>query len=729
MQLIFKNDRFEFVCDKSERQVPKEAGFRFDWNSHTWYTTDAIVAYRVAHYNADAATLRQIEDQMKTDAPTITYTGTEYVWRSSIAFKDLPKKAGFRWNPDSKVWVTSDWDKAAKLEQYMDSAAQAQVSKAQVKHKASVELSRSASASVSIPAPAGLDYLPYQKAGIQYALDRDAVLIGDEMGLGKTIQAIGVLNANPSFRKVLIVCPASLRLNWKRELEKWQVNNRSIAIVNTKMHKTGLPDADIVICNYDIAHKYKQYLDAVQWDVLIADEAHYLKNPKTKRTQSIFGSEKGDYSPIKAHKRIILTGTPIPNRVKEIWPILRFLDGATWNNFVKFGIRYCAGHQGKFGWDFDGASYLSELQDKLRSTVMVRRLKADVLKELPPKVRQVIHLDQNGAAGMIAKEQKAYADFERITSQMQAQAELALLRSEREYEMAVASLQEYRKIAFQELSKFRHALALEKVEPVIEFVQNAIEDENHKVVLFAHHTDVIERFKAAFGDKAVSLTGSTPMLERQKAVDRFQTDKSVQVFIGNILAAGVGLTLTASSHVVFAELDWVPANMQQAEDRTHRIGQVNTVLVQHLVFDGSLDAKMAQTLIDKQAVMDALLDKQTGYTVDTTAIQSAPVAVQPVYLDNELAEKRQNAYQRVSVAELDSLVISAGDMAKIHAGLRIIASYCDGATALDNMGFNRIDSHIGKLLASKSSLTAREAALGKRLVTRYKRQLPEELRF
>ena len=723
MKLIYSNDRYEFACEKHERQVPKDAGFRFDWDSCKWYTTDATIAQRVLHY-ADTEVQSIVAAQARQSAPTLTFNGTDYIWKSTIAFKDLPKQAGFRWNPDSKVWYTRDWDKAAKLSQYMDSDTRAQMEKAQGKYSASLALSRAATADVAIPAPKGLDYLPYQKAGIQYALDRDAVLIGDSMGLGKTIQAIGVLNASPQLRKVLVLCPASLRLNWKREMEKWQVSNRSIAIVNTKQHKNCLPDADIIICNYDIAHKYKQHLDAVQWDVLIADEAHYLKNPKTKRTQAVFGSDKGDVSAIKAHKRIVMTGTPIPNRVKEIWPILRYLDGNTWNNFVQFGIRYCAGHRGQYGWNFDGASYLSELQDKLRSTIMVRRLKEEVLKELPAKIRQVVHLEQNGDAGMIAQENKAYADFERNMLRMKAEAELALLESEQAYNAAVEKLKTFKKVAFQELSLFRHALAVSKADAVIEFVQNAIEDENHKVVLFAHHTDVIDKFKAAFGDKAVSLTGSTPMLERQKAVDRFQTDKSVQVFIGNILAAGVGLTLTASSHVVFAELDWVPGNMQQAEDRTHRIGQKNTVLVQHLVYNGSLDAKMAQTLVDKQNVMDTMLDAQTDFKRDTTQIEAqTPDAV---YLDETLASNREQAYTRFPVKELDVYTFSEQEKARIQEGLGIIASYCDGAKSMDGMGFNKVDSYIGKILAYKAGLTNREAALGKRLLTKYKRQLPAD---
>jgi SWI/SNF-related matrix-associated actin-dependent regulator 1 of chromatin subfamily A len=166
-------------------------------------------------------------------------------------------------------------------------------------------------------------------------------------------------------------------------------------------------------------------------------------------------------------------------------------------------------------------------------------------------------------------------------------------------------------VAFGELSKLRHATALAKVPLVVDHVKNALLA-SPKLVVFAHHRDVVSEIAAAFGDTAVTLTGSDTTEQRQAAVDRFQEDADCTVFVGSIRAAGLGLTLTASAHVVFAELDWVPAHLTQAEDRTHRIGQRDSVLVQHLVLQSSLDARMVRTLIKKQRVVDETLDGDPG---------------------------------------------------------------------------------------------------------------------
>jgi SWI/SNF-related matrix-associated actin-dependent regulator 1 of chromatin subfamily A len=726
MQLVYNDQklRFEFQCDKHERQVPKDAGFRFDWDTNAWHTNDPHNAEKVMHYGSKDMQLK-IKDAKEASKPKLYWDGDLYIWKSSIAYKDLPKQAGFKWNPETLSWESSQWEQAIKLIQYTDKDTEEHVKAAKKQYEVALEQSRAASADVNLKVPAGLDYLPYQKAGIQYGLQRDAILLSDSMGLGKSIQTIGILNNNRNLKKILLVCPASLKINWKRELEKWLVNPLSIEIVDSK--KPLLPNADILICNYDIAHKYRDQLYAIQWDVLIADEAHYMKNPNTNRARAILGKydNKGNevLPPIRALKKILLTGTPIPNRVKEVWPLIRYLDPERWNNFFAFAKRYCDAFKGRYGWNFDGASYLDELQNTLRSTVMIRRLKEEVLKELPPKIRQVIHLDTTGATSLIKREQEAYIRFEELTAYLQAQVELAKLASERDYEEAVRALSEHKRVAFREISKMRHELALKKAPAVIDFINDSLEDSDHKIILFAHHSDVIAQFKEAFGDKAVVLTGSTSMKDRQESVDRFQNDPYIKIFIGNIIAAGVGLTLTASSHVIFAELDWVPGNMQQCEDRSSRIGQKNTVLVQHLVFDGSLDASMAQTLIEKQQVMDAALDDKNSYELDTTAISSLPRDSEPVFLDKELASQRQQIYVKLDEINRIGDTLTVDDITDIHYKLKRLAGLCDGAKEVDGLGFNKVDSHIGKKLAAQLGLTKREAALGLKLVTKYKKQL------
>lgn len=398
----------------------------------------------------------------------------------------------------------------------------------------------------------------------------------------------------PEIRSVLILCPASLRLNWYREAKRWLVRPLSVGIALDVFPRT-----NVVITNYDRLQKHRASLRARRWDLLIADECHYLKSLDAIRTREVFGcranpeKRRERVDPIPAQRRLYLTGTPILNRPQELWPILRSL-GWDW---ATFHLRYCGARQTRFGWDLSGATNLGELQERLRSTIMVRRLKADVLTDLPPKRRQVIEISANGAS-------------------RQVEAELNMLRrvkgDDEDWAEAVLRLQQRDFAAFGELAKLRHETALAKVPAVVEHVVECAEASS-KLILFGHHKDALRQVREGLtkaGLKSVVLTGDMEQQERQRSVDSFQNDRSVQVFMGTIGAAGVGLTLTASSHVVFSELDWVPGNMCQAEDRAHRIGQRDSVLVQHLVFEGSLDAAIAQTLVRKQEIIEAALDRQ-----------------------------------------------------------------------------------------------------------------------
>jgi hypothetical protein len=278
-----------------------------------------------------------------------------------------------------------------------------------------------------------------------------------------------------------------------------------------------------------------------------------------------------------------------------------------------------------------------------------------------------------------------------------------------DYKNAVAALQQGMAVAFGDMSRVRHEVALAKVDVVVEHLKGIIEDEEQKVVCFAHHRDVIEKIKEAFGDEAVILYGGMTDKKKDESVERFQNDDKVKLFVGSIQAAGVGLTLTASSRVVFAELDWVPGNMTQAEDRTHRIGQVNNVLVQHIVLQGSMDAEMAHKLVAKQNVIDKALDEKPE-----------PIVVTP---GNPTATGG-HGYDRIGKIAND---MTDEQRKAVHVALRRLAVVCDGARELDGHGFNAIDTRLGKSLAANSELTPRQAALGKLIVTKYHGQLGDEI--
>jgi SWI/SNF-related matrix-associated actin-dependent regulator 1 of chromatin subfamily A len=239
-------------------------------------------------------------------------------------------------------------------------------------------------------------------------------------------------------------------------------------------------------------------------------------------------------------------------------------------------------------WDWSGADNLEELQQRMRERFMVRRLKIDVLPELPAKRRQVIVLEPGKAlAKLVAREAQAYADYEP--------------------ESFVGKPQP----AIGEISETRKRIALGKTKFAIEHIGELL-NETSKVVAFVHHHEVGDALAEAFGASAVRIDGRTSLADRQTAVDRFQTETDIRVFIGGIQSAGTGITLTSASVVVFVESSWVPGENSQAEDRCHRIGQKDSVLVQHLVLENSLDEHVVQVLINKQEIIDKALDKPEG---------------------------------------------------------------------------------------------------------------------
>ena len=378
---------------------------------------------------------------------TVTQEGATWIVRSAYADKDIVKAAGCRWNPDRKTWWTDRAEVAAKLAQGDAARSWLQINAERAaKHareQAAIQASRAATADIAVPAPQGLTYLGYQLAGVAYAQSREATLIADEMGLGKTIQALGVINVEKTIANVLVVCPASLKLNWKREATKWLTRPLKISIANGTFSPGGM-----VIVNYEQVKKYRSQIDAVQWDLLIVDEAHYLKNAKADRTASVLGRWHQDpkklVKPIQARRKLFLTGTPILNRPCELWTLLQAIDKqGLGGNWKAFHTRYCAAYQGRHGWVIDGASHLDELQARLRSGVMIRRMKADVLTELPAKRRSVIAFTPESveAKAIVAREAQLIGTTEDKLTKLRAKVEeLRVWHDPAAYKKAVEEL-------------------------------------------------------------------------------------------------------------------------------------------------------------------------------------------------------------------------------------------------------------------------------------------------
>lgn len=458
---------------------------------------------------------------------------------------------------------------------------------------------------IPVPAPPGLSYFPFQLEGIHFALARSGTLLADEMGVGKTIQAIGLINADPTIRTVLIVCPASMKLPWKRELERWLERDLAIAVTDSD-----LVLAPIVIVNYDRLRQHAVALrEHLKWDLAIFDECHYLKNPEARRTKIA--------TSIKATRRLALSGTPLQNRPVELLPILTWLDPINWpaSKWHEFGLRYCGGCWNGFGWEYGGATNLEELSHQLRETVMLRRTKAEVLPALPAKFRSVIELSADSDLARVA--QAEFWAFERWMEIVSG----AGGPSGDGYQKNVKSLRRFQGDEWDNLAIARHQTALAKAPLVAQFVKELFSGGSGKITLFAHHRDVIATLAEALAEFGpVTLTGASSSPARRKAVERFQSESTTRLFIGNIQAAGTGITLApASSHAIFAEISWVPAQMTQAEDRLHRIGTRANVLIQHLVLEGSLDAVMIRRLIIKQETLAKVLEggwtpRSAGYS-------------------------------------------------------------------------------------------------------------------
>jgi SWI/SNF-related matrix-associated actin-dependent regulator of chromatin subfamily A-like protein 1 len=473
--------------------------------------------------------------------------------------------------------------------------------------------SRAIDSSIEVPCPPGLEYKPYQRAGISYALQRKDTLVGDEMGLGKTVTALGFINKLENAAKsVLVVGPATLAFNWKDEAERWLVDDWKIFVPRSGSDEVPATSGRLlVITNYEkVSGKKPTPLSKSlerTWDVMIFDEAHALKTPTSMRSQAVLG-ERGLLQ--RAHRSLFLTGTPMENFPREIWPIAATLCPAKFGDWEAFTTRYCGRHQeernGELIWVTTGGTHLGELQQRLRSNFMVRRLKADVMKELPPKRRQLVVLGDEEV------DWSAHPEFKKWKETYERQWEAALARVEAaktstEYRSAVRNLDAITGVAFTETSDLRHKTALLKLPMCLKYLDELLASTTDSVVVFAHHNDVLEKLREHFKDNSVLLYGGTPMKDRGEVIRMFQAGEK-RVFLGSLKAAGIGITLHRACIAVFVEGDWVPATMTQAEDRLCRIGQKKMVHVIHLALNFTLDVNMSRKVIAKQAMIDKALD-------------------------------------------------------------------------------------------------------------------------
>lgn len=412
---------------------------------------------------------------------------------------------------------------------------------------------------------------PYQKEGLHFIVANGGkVLLGDEMGLGKTLQAISFIECGKKTTPTLIICPSSLKINWQRELKKWI--NKESQIINGKTKVSFL--SEVVIVNYEILGAHKEEILKHKFKTVVLDECHYIKNPKAQRTKTSIGIIK------KLDPYMIpISGTPITSKPAEFFTILNMLRPEIFPTFWEYAKRYCGMTHNGFGYDYSGASNLTELNEILKEDIMIRRKKMDVLKELDPKIRTVIPL----------KNEKGLKDYYRREAEVMQEIE--------DGEMIYLS-------KFEKLKQKAWEI---KEKEVITWIKDFLESEE-KLIIMATHYHVIDSLYESFKDISVKLDGRSSQEARQQAVDDFQNNPSIKLFVGNIKASGVGITLTASSNVATIQLGWTPGEHDQAEDRAHRIGQKDTVNCWYLLSEGTIEEEIADLLDKKRKILASVLD-------------------------------------------------------------------------------------------------------------------------
>lgn len=420
---------------------------------------------------------------------------------------------------------------------------------------------------------------PYQKQGVAFLDKRGGnAIVGDEMGLGKTAQALAYLQLHPEKRPAVVVCPASLKLNWAKECKMW-LSNPDFAVLSGR---NPYPvDNEILIINYDVLDVWA---DCLNPSVLIADECHYFKNNKAKRTKAVKKLKK------KSDHFIPLSGTPIVNRPIEFYNALNMVEPGLFPSFWKYAQKYCGATHNGFGWDFSGATNTEELNTLIQS-IMIRRKKEDVLKDLPVKARSIVPLE------LSKKDRQEYDS-----------AANNIIRWIRENEGKDQAEKAKQAEVLVSINKLKQIAVKGKIKSCIDWIKNFIEVDG-KLVVFADNHWVIDKLMEEFKDVAVKLDGRDDQTTRNEAVKLFQNSDQCRLFVGNMKAAGVGITLTASSNTCFIQFGWTPGDHQQAEDRVHRIGQeADSVNAYYLIAPETIEEDIAQ-LIDKKAkVLDAVLD-------------------------------------------------------------------------------------------------------------------------
>jgi SWI/SNF-related matrix-associated actin-dependent regulator 1 of chromatin subfamily A len=519
----------------------------------------------------------------------------EVLWDHAAgeAFERLPGAAGSRTLP-LDPWVVEALDGYLALHRVPATPrAEEVLRRLRAEHDAAMVPVRASRATSGEPieevaAVLGGTLEPFQWAGVRYLLESRRAFLADEQGLGKTVEALAALEADGAW-PAIVVCPASLKLNWERETRRW-LPHRSVAVVEGR---SGVPrDADLVILNYEIVAAHRETLARRRPRALVVDESHYCKNPRAKRTQAV---RRLAAAVASDGLRLALTGTPVMNHAEELIAQLRVID-----RLEDFGSG------AKFSRQFQGELSEQRLHWHLRRRCFVRRLKADVLPQLPDKRRVVVPIALDNEREYRLAEEDVIAW---LREQPMDLAELdakvaATLRAER----------------LAQIGTLQRLAARGKLRAALGWVEDFLASDE-ALVVFARHREVQEALIERFPD-ALHLVGGDTIEHREAAVRAFQEPGGPRLIVCATRVAAQGITLTRASNVAFLELEWTPAMHDQAEDRCHRIGQHDAVTAWYLLAADSIDETMAKVIERKRGTIAAVTD---GRTLDGESMVEAVV--------------------------------------------------------------------------------------------------------
>ena len=739
-----------------------------------WWTTDAAVARRASgegvHSPASLAAIEaasaSAQPAAARPAPSIEYAADRGLFSIANASREqaneIRRNAGgdarWKWHagecsgqycrakcPAAGMtgWWTTDAEAVRPLRAIWGASCAAEMDR----RASSAELSRATDADASdLPCPAGKAYLPFQRAGIRYALGRSHVLIADEMGLGKTVQACGIVAADPTIRTVLVIAPAFLRGVWERHAREWATRETRVVVLEDGADVARAKKTDALTRRGDetlwIVVSYggcransavgKLVHQIPAFDALVLDECHRTKEPDAQQSQGAIALAK------RARRVIALTGTPVLNRPIELATTLSMIDPGF--NFWSFARRYCAAHQTRFGWDLTGSSHEQELQRRLRETVMIRRLKKQVLRDLPEKSWSIVSLPKDHVPADLLADETCDAAERAEAARMIAEAlgDMPAMRDAIEAQLRAMTP------AFERSAKTRSLLGELKVEPTLDYLRSLPEQEC--VLVFTHHKQVARAIYDRLGGEAcgIFMSGDVDASERVDLVDQFQssTDPRFRFVVATIESAKEGLTLTRCTRVVFAEQAWTPGTMAQAEDRAHRIGQTRGVQVDYLVFDGTMDGRLCMLLAKKGRIAQAVLDDTVDLNDAQAEVELSKAERTGEFTAHDLvamirrgsrgetnAQRAQRAVASRGVTASEGDAPTRAQVEAMLACMRTLAD-CDSdrASEKNGEGFAKSDVSVGHAIAAldAAEITPEIFALGAAIARRYRGQLGDE---